>query len=259
MPSTSVTVTLDLEDIGLEAVPGVPLTVAPRTSTYLGASQDKALDLDTSKTAVTNHLGQCSVSVIKSSDIVFGDTFYVVTVGNFEPFIVELNADTTVRDLVLASTPSTIGATEAAINSLIAQYLAEHGGGGGTGGLDTDAVNRLITEALVSVRAAISTNTSDISSLTTVVTANRQGLASLEGRFDAIAPDNSSLDSNERYLAAVLRGGNIVPYWDRSRQVPIAGRVGFVLTKTGENDNDYEFREATAGGATDQTARGGCW
>ena len=98
------------------------------------------------------------------------------------------------------------------------------GGGGGTGGLDTNEVNRLIELALTSVRSAIGTNTSDIASLTAVVTANRQGLASLEGRFDAIAPDNSSLDSNERYLAAVLRGGNIVPYWDRSRQVPIAGR-----------------------------------
>ena len=98
------------------------------------------------------------------------------------------------------------------------------GGGGGTGGLDTNEVNRLIELALTSVRSAIGTNTSDIASLTAVVTANRQGLASLEGRFDAIAPDNSSLDGNERYLAAVLRGGNIVPYWDRSRQVPIAGR-----------------------------------
>ena len=75
----------------------------------------------------------------------------------------------------------------------------------GGGGTDPEEVNRLITEALVSVRSAIGTNTSDIASLTAVVTANRQGLASLEGRFDAIAPDNSSLDSNERYLAAVLR------------------------------------------------------
>ena len=305
MPSTLVTVSLDLEDIGLDPLPGVPLTVAPRTSSYLGASRDKALDLATNRSAVTDHTGVCSVSVIKSDDIVFGDPYYVVSVGNFSPFTVELNANVTVRELILDSTPGVVGSTEASVNNLIAQYIAEHGGLSGlvvTGtptdgqvpvwsrpndraewgtlqsgsGTDPEEVNRLITEALVSVRAAIGTNTSDISSLTTVVTETRLGLASLEGRFDAIAPDNSSLDSNERYLAAVVRGGNIVPYWDRSRQVPIAGRVGDFLSKSGTNDNDYAFtdvvgyiealtgnnrldatalRNLPAGGTTDATAR----
>ena len=287
MPSTLVTVSLDLEDIGLDPLPGVPLTVAPRTSSYLGASRDKALDLATNKSAVTDHTGVCSVSVIKSDDIVFGDPYYVVSVGNFSPFTVELNANITVRELILDSTPGVVGSTEASVNNLIAQYIAEHGGLSGlvvTGtptdgqvpvwsrpndraewgtlqsgsGTDPEEVNRLITEALVSVRAAISTNADNITALETTTSTLRTNLATLEGRFDAIAPDNSSLDANERYLAGVLRGGNVVTYWDRSRQVPIAGRVGFVLTKTGENDNDYEFREAATGGTTDQTARDAC-
>ncbi|MCY4599760.1 MAG: hypothetical protein OXF27_07560 [Acidobacteria bacterium] len=73
------------------------------------------------------------------------------------------------------------------------------------------------------------------------------------GEGGGITADDSVIDGTERYLAAVLRGGNVIQYWDRSRQVPIAGRVGFVLTKTGENDNDYEFRAAEAAEIGDDT------
>ena len=212
--------------------------------------------------------------------------------------------------------------------------LPTSGTGGGGGGTDPEEVNRLITEALVSVRSAIGTNAADITALETTVGTLRSGLASLEGRYDKfidfrriqvadaagytsaitahvpsgramwvvstatftatvgsathnvstgdiiyfapglstplrlftlpqsrssgggdITADSSVLDATEHYLAATLRSGNVIQYWDKARQVPIAGRVGFVLTKTGENDTDYEFRAPVAGSGTDQTAR----
>ena len=97
--------------------------------------------------------------------------------------------------------------------------------------------------------AAIASNTREIGAIGTTVANNRLGLASLEGRFDTLAPDNASLDTQERYLAGALRNdaeGNpqIITYWDVARQIPIAGRVNHVLTKIGENDGDYAFRDS---------------
>ena len=129
---------------------------------------------------------------------------------------------------------------------------------GGTSGLDRDAVNALITTALVSVRSAIGTNTSDIASLTAVVTATRQGLASLEGRYDALDPGQTAIDGTERYLAAIRRGGSVITYWDEPNSVPDtpgdSSGVGHVLTVTGENDRDYAWRAATGGSGGGGTA-----
>lgn len=102
-------------------------------------------------------------------------------------------------------------------------------------------------------RDAAATNASNITELETSTANNRTGLATLEGRYDALEPDPSTIDANERYLAAVRRGGAVVTYWDLSRQVPIAGRVGSVLTKTGVNDTDFEFRVPVAGDIADDS------
>ena len=45
------------------------------------------------------------------------------------------------------------------------------------------------------------------------------------------------------------RAGSL--YWDPINEVPIAGTVGHVLTKTGENDDEYAFRAPTGGGGGD--------
>ena len=195
--------------------------------------------------------------------------------------------------------------------------------GSGGGGLDRDAVNALITEALVSVRSSISTNSGGITALQTTVGTVRSGLASLEGRYDkfidfrrvqvanaagytsaitahvssgramwivstaaftatisgathnvsagdviyfapglstplrlftlpnGITAASSAVDSTKRYLAAELRSGNVVQFWDVPNEVPDtpgdSTGVGHVLTVTGENDRDYAWRAAAEG------------
>ena len=55
------------------------------------------------------------------------------------------------------------------------------------------------------------------------------------------------LQSDEEVLHSRARS----LYWDPINEVPIAGTVGHVLTKTGENDGEYAFRAPTGGGGGD--------
>ena len=52
--------------------------------------------------------------------------------------------------------------------------------------------------------------------------------------------------TEERHLAAQLRSGSPIEYWDVVRQVPIAGAEHHVLVKTGSGDGDYAFRTIAA-------------
>ena len=58
------------------------------------------------------------------------------------------------------------------------------------------------------------------------------------------------LQSDEEVLHS--RAGSL--YWDPINEVPIAGTVGHVLTKTGENDDEYAFRAPTGGGGGGDTS-----
>ena len=110
--------------------------------------------------------------------------------------------------------------------------------------LDAEAQTR--ADADTRLLGRINTNADEVSTLTQAASSLRMSLASLEGRYDILEPDPATVDGVERYLAAVLRGGDVVTYWDAARQVPIAGRVDDVLVKSGENDTDYRFRGIVA-------------
>ena len=60
----------------------------------------------------------------------------------------------------------------------------------------------------------------------------------------------SYLQSDEQVLHS--RAGSL--YWDPINEVPIAGTVGHVLTKTGENDDEYAFRAPTGGSGGGDTS-----
>ena len=103
----------------------------------------------------------------------------------------------------------------------------------------------------------IGRNATNIGELQTEIAAAERSIAGNEGRITAVEgefPTTEPDDAGEWYLAGSLRSQGQIRYWDKSRQIPISGTVGHVLTKTGSNDTDYAFRAApSGGGGTDTT------
>ena len=94
------------------------------------------------------------------------------------------------------------------------------------------------TDTLTQVIRTMLTNLpSDLTTQEREAIAQRLGLGDTGGGGTELP---AYQQSDEEVLHS--RAGSL--YWDPINEVPIAGRVGHVLTVTGENDDDYAWREA---------------